>query len=109
MTEQRFPNQEERSLIGEGVLITKVKYNDNNIQPIYHKWKDIWDDDKKFIVKGSNPDYIIRAISVTLPMYFLDDPSVREWTYRGYVAGLAQNESKNGDVQIFPLSEVSWV
>ncbi len=109
MTDPRFPNEEERGLIAEGVLITKVKYNNSNIQPIYHKWKDIWSDNKEFTVKGSNSKYTIRAIAVTIPMYFLDDPSVKEWTYRGYVSGLAQNEYKSGDVQIFPLSEISWL
>lgn len=109
MPDSRLPTSEELNLIANDVLITKVKYNDQNIQPAYHKWKDIWAEEKKFKVKNANPDYLIRAIAVTLPMYFLDDPNIQEWTYRGYVAGLADTKYKDGNVQIFPLSEISWV
>ncbi|HET6890079.1 MAG TPA: hypothetical protein VFH31_03175 [Pyrinomonadaceae bacterium] len=109
MADPRFPTEAELNLIAQDVLITKVKYNDQNIQPVYHKWKDIWADEKLFKVNNKDPSYRIRAIAVTLPMYFLDDPNLQEWAYRGYVAGLADSQYNDGNVQILPLSEISWL
>lgn len=105
----RFPTANEQGLLAADIVITKVKHNPTNIQPTYHKWHNVWADAKTFRVSGANPDFTFRAIAVTLPMYFLDDPKVIEFTYRGYVAGIRFEPGSTADVQLFPSGEVVWV
>ena len=110
MSDQRFPTQEELKLISNDIVITKLKYTDENIQPSYHKWRDIWDEGLLFTGKGLNQDYKFRAVAITLPMYFLDGYREKELNFRGYVAGLLQSDKdKSGDIQIFPIKEIKWV
>lgn len=103
----RFPTTQEQGLLAQGLVIIKRKLAQNNIQPHYHKWRDIWSDDWRFYVNGSNQNLVFRALAVTMPVYWVDDTSVKEWTYEGYVIGLAIKDT--GRAKIFPLAEIVWV
>jgi hypothetical protein len=105
--DSRFPDSEERNLIANGVLITKVIHSPTDIRPIYHRWRDVWEDKLMFAVVDMNPNMHWRAVAITLPMYHLDDAQKKEFLYRGYVVGL---DTQNfGDIQIFPVREIRWL
>ena len=108
--DDRFPTKKEQALLGRGIFISKTKYSDENIHPTYHKWRDIWDDQLSFRIKNADENYVLRAIAITIPMYFVDDPMIKEFTYTGYVAGLVFSEyTKEGNIHIFPINDIVWL
>lgn len=107
LADPRFPTEKEQALIGDDVVIVKLKLSETNIQPFYHKWLKIWDDKMFFRVKGSNKEVLHRAMMLSYPMYILDDDQQVEYTHRGYVVGI--NLKQAVGTQVFPLKEVIWL
>jgi len=103
------PDADEQTLIASDVAIVKLKSSATNIKPQYFKWKDIWDDDLWFIQTNGNKKMVYRAMTISVPMYVVDEKSTVELTFRGYITGvLMKNVTTQPQQQIFPLSEINW-
>lgn len=108
MNRDCFPGDLEHSLIANDILITKEKSEDG-FTSSYHKWKDIWSDNKLFQLSGQNSMIKVRALAVTLPMVLQTDIDGRVHSYKGYVAGISHSVSQDGEVKIYPLNDIYWV
>lgn len=103
-----FPSDLEQNLIANDILITKEKSGEDIIAR-YHKWKDIWGDNKLFQLSGQNSMIKIRALAVTLPMMLQTETDGGMQRYKGYVAGISHSVSQDGEVKIYPLNDIYWV
>ena len=103
-----IPTPEELPLIAKGVFISKLKKSDDHILPTYHKWRDVWQDNLCFTVERLNEEVVWRAMSISMPMYFLDEEAKTEVTHRAYVYGVFLKEQQLGQGQVFPLAEIKW-
>ena len=104
-----LPTDLEQLYLSNGLVVIKRQSTPTNIQPSYHRWRDVWDDNKYFRVDNLNRDYLYRAMSISVPQYIVDDTQTTELTHPGYIVGVRDEVGTAGATDIFPIRDIIWV
>jgi len=104
-----YPNDLEQLYLSNGLSIIKDKNSAGTYAPTTFKWKEIWDDNKKFkLNNGMNNTY--RAISISIPQWAIDDNDKQKiGFYKTYILGVQDEIGQSGKIEIFNSKNVIWV